>query len=148
MAAKVFQIIGTVFVILFTVVLIVILPVLARLLKRLNKSFGKRRTDLSGQMRTSISSIEGAQGQIEAIGAMTGAVKAGMASAIALADRVVVFLRSSTFQVGLPLVMWFLLLALAVPRGLLGIKKRRKSRREPIPPPSWQLAEAEGEAAS
>ena len=140
MAAKVFEIIAVAAIILFGLVLIVALRFLAKFLKRHNKSMISRAGEVRRQFDSSIVGIDSAQGQIEAMAAMTGAVRAGMDSAIAVADSAVSFLESRTFQVGLPALLWFLLLVIALPRGLRSHWPRIMKIREPIPPPSWEAA--------
>ena len=58
-------------------------------------------------------------------------------SNIGAADKLVAFVRSDVFQVGVPVVLWFFLVAVTIPRLLVGGKKKKKPT--PIPPPSWEL---------
>jgi len=138
-AAKVFQIIAVATIILFGLVFALALRFLGKFLKRHNKGMVSRAGEVRKQFDSSIGGIDNAQGQIEAMAAMTGAVRGGMDSAIAVADRAVSFLESRTFQVGLPALLWVLLLVIAIPRGL---RMRRPKQKEPnvIPPPSWEAA--------
>lgn len=144
MAAKIFEIIAVVAIILFGLVFAIALRFLAKFLKRHNKGMLTRAGEVRKQFDASIGNVDNAQGQIQAMADMTGAVRAGMDSAIAVADRAVSFLESRPFQLGLPALLWFLLLVIALPRGL---RLRRPPKREPkvIPPPSWEAAKDRGE---
>lgn len=137
MAAKVFQIIGIAAVVIFTLLFALVLPFLSRLLKKLNRSLADRAGGIKKQVSDSLSEMDTAQGQIEAFGAVTASVKSGIGTVISAADRLVAFLESGAFQVGLPVVLVFLMLFIGLPRGLLRRKKPRKV--EMIPPPSWEL---------
>jgi hypothetical protein len=143
-AAKIFEVIAVVAIILFALVFAVALRFLAKFLKRHNKGMITRAGEVRKQFDASIGGVDNAQVQIEAMAAMSGAVRAGMESAIGVADTAVSFLESRTFQIGLPALLWFLLLAIALPRGL---RVRRPPRREPnvIPPPSWEAAKDRAE---
>jgi ABC-type multidrug transport system fused ATPase/permease subunit len=145
-AATIFRIIAVVVIILGVFIAVFVLPFLSRFLKRANKSMAERARQVRDQVNTSLGGMETAQVQLEAFSAMTGSVKAGMTTAIGAADKAVSLLESRAFQVGLPAVLWFLLLAIALPRGLRRHKPKRAPRRV-IPPPSWEAAaiEAEGE---
>ena len=138
MAAKVFQIIGIVVIIITVLISVLILPFLSRLLKRLNKALSAGRPDIAREMSQSLHEIEAAQGQIEAVTAMTESVKSGMQAAIGVADKVVEFLESGVFQVGLPVLLWFLILVTSIIRGLQWGRKGKESTIAPIPPPSWE----------
>jgi len=146
LAVTVFRIIAIVVIILGVFIAIFVLPFLARFLKRVNKSMAGRARDLRDQVNTGLGGIESAQVQIEAVAAVTGQVKAGMNAAIGAADQAVTFLESRAFQIGLPAILWFLLLVIALPRGL------RRHRQKPAPkrvvlPPSWEAAAARAEAS-
>lgn len=136
-AAKIFQIIGIIALVIAIFVFIIILPIINRLLKGLNRTLGSRGRDLRGQMSSSLKEIEVAQGQLETVVSATDSVKSGMRAAIGAADKFVDFLKSPVFQLGLPVSLWFLLLAVAVPRGIRRHKKISKKQRV-IPPPSWE----------
>lgn len=139
MAAKVFQIIGIVAIILGTLVFAVVFFFIGKLLKSFNKTFVGKGRDITGQMRESMKEMDIAQDQLAAFDVVATQVKAGMDSAIGVADRAVGFLRSNAFQVGLPVVFWVLFLMVAVPRGLFRRpKKKQKKEVKPIPPPSWE----------
>lgn len=140
MAAKVFQVIAIVAIILFGLIFAVALRFLGKFLKRHNKGMVSRASEVRKQFDSSMGGIDNAQVQIEAMAAATGAVRAGMDGAIAVADSAVSFLESRAFQVGLPMVLWFLLLVIAVPRGLRVRWTRLIPRPAPIPPPSWEAA--------
>lgn len=138
MAAKVFQVIGVVFIILFTLVFVVALPFLSKFLKKLNRSLGDRGRVVRDQMRSTLTNIETAQDEIRSVSAMTEAVRGTMDSAIKTADGAVAFLKSSAFQVGVPLAVWTLFLLIAVPRGIRWRRlKKKRTGPKPIPPPSW-----------
>jgi predicted PurR-regulated permease PerM len=118
-----------------------ILRFLARFLKKQNKSFSERARDVRKQVSTSIEGIDTAQEQIAAIASMTEAVQAGMVKTLEAADRTVGFLESRAFQIGLPAVLWFLLLVVALPRGLARRTPKTESRpRRVILPPSREAA--------
>ena len=142
MAAKVFEIIAVVAIILFALIFAVALRFLSKFLKRHNKGMLTRAGEMRKQFDASIGGVDNAQVQIAAMAEMTGAVRAGMDAAIGVADTAVSFLESRAFQIGLPALLWFLLVAIALPRGL-----RRASRSEPnvIPPPSWEASKASPE---
>jgi len=125
-------------------VAILVLPFLSRALKRFNKSGAQRARDLREQVTSSMNDVDEAQQQLDAFSAMSAGVKTGMEKAVEAADGAVMFLGSRIFQVGLPAVLWFLLLVIALPRGLRGTRYLARPRRERIPPPSW---EAEPSAA-
>jgi len=142
LAAKVFEIIAVVAIILFALIFAVALRFLSKFLKRHNKGMLTRAGEMRKQFDASIGGVDNAQVQIAAMAEMTGAVRAGMDAAIGVADTAVSFLESRAFQIGLPALLWFLLVAIALPRGL-----RRASRSEPnvIPPPSWEASKASPE---
>lgn len=131
------KIAGIVAIVLGALIWVVLLPMIARALKKLNKGLSERARGLRGQVDASVSQIEEAQSQIQALAAATEVARAGVKSAIGTADRVVGFLQSGTFQIGLPIVLWFGLLVVAIPRAIVGVR-RRKPRIVPIPPPSWE----------
>jgi hypothetical protein len=144
-SATIFRIIAVVVIILGVFIAIFVLPFLARFLKRTNKSMAESARHVRDQVNTSLGGMETAQVQLDAFAAATGSVKAGMTAAIGAADKAVSFLESRAFQIGLPAVLWFLLLAIALPRGLRHHKPKREPRKV-IPPPSWEAAAAEAEA--
>lgn len=147
MAVTIFRIIAVVVIILGVFIGIFVLPFLARFLKKANKSMAGRARQVRDQVNTSLGGMETAQNQIEAFSAVSASVKAGMDSAISAAGKAVSFLESRTFQIGLPAVLWFLLLVIALPRGLRRRTPKPKPKRV-IPPPSWEAAAAQAEAAS
>jgi len=138
-AAKVFQIIGIVVLALSVFLFIFVLPMVARFLKKMNSTLSAKAGVIGGQVKVSLAGIDTAQGQLEAVSAVTASVKSGMAAAISTSDRVITFLKSGVFQAGLPVLTWILLLAIALPRGLRKRKKKKK-KVTPIPPPSWEKA--------
>lgn len=138
MAAKVFQIIAIVVMVVTLFILILILPFISRMLKKLNKSFADRRVGIRSQMTASLTEMEAAQGQIEALSQVTASVKDGLDSMMGVTDKAVAFLRSNAFQFGLPVVIWLLLLVVAIPRGVRGPRPRKKPAPVVIPPPSWE----------
>ncbi|MHB8896180.1 MAG: hypothetical protein ACYC99_13525 [Candidatus Geothermincolia bacterium] len=145
MAATIFEIIGIIAIIVAVLVAVLVLPFLARFLKKFNKSGVERAHQVRVQVTESLDDVDSAQDQLDAFGAVTEGVKAGMVHAIDGASKVVSFLESRTFQVGLPMILWFLLLVIALPRGLRR-PKGYTERRRVIPPPSWEAtSEAPGE---
>ncbi len=139
LAAKIFQIIGIVGILIATFLFIVILHFLRKGLKKANKSLGGGRSEVRKELTSSLKGLDGAQEQLEALSAMTASVKAGMQSGIGAAERFVAFVKSDVFQVGVPVVLWFLLLVFTIPRALSAGKKKKKKKPTPIPPPSWEL---------
>jgi len=145
-AAKIFEIIAVVLIIIFGLAFAFALRFLAKFLKRNNKTMGSRAGEMRKQFDSSIGGMDNAQVQIEALAAVTTSVRAGMTGAIALAAKAVTFLESRAFQIGLPAVLWFLLLAIALPRGLREHRARR-GEVHVIPPPSWEAEAARARAA-
>ena len=141
MAAKVFQIIGIVALVLFIPINFILLYMAGKLLKKINRSLGERAGGIRKQVTASLSGIDTAQDQLEEFSAVTASVRAGMDKAIEAADKAVGFLKSTTFQAGLPAVIWILFLAVALPRGLRKRKVKKKNRVTPVPPPSWEKEE-------
>jgi hypothetical protein len=144
LAATIFEIIGVVAIVVAVLVAVLVLPFLSRALKRFNKSGVERAHQVRTQVTSSLGGVEDAQVQIDSVAAVTEGVKAGMTAAIATADQAVTFLESRAFQVGLPAVLWFLLLVVALPRGLHRARPKKIPRRV-IPPPSWEATEAGSE---
>lgn len=140
MAAKVFQIVGIIVLAVSIFLFIFLLPALARILKKTNSSLAGKARLVGDQMRSSINGMDAAQDQIKAASEITASVKAGMSASIRSADRALGFLNSRPFQAGVPILLWVLLFAIALPRGLRKLKKKKKIK--PIPPPSWEKAEA------
>jgi hypothetical protein len=138
-AAKIFQIIGIVGILIAAFLVVVILHFLRKGLKKANQALGTGRREVRKDLTSSLKGLDDAQGQLEAFSVMTDTVKAGMGSAIGAADKLVAFVRSDVFQVGVPVVLWFFLVAVTIPRVLLGGKKKKKKKPTPIPPPSWEL---------
>lgn len=139
MAARIFQIIGIVGILIASFLVIVILHFLRKGLKKANKSLGGGRSGVRKELTSSLKGLEGAQEQLAALSAMTESVKAGMQSSIGAADRFVTFVKSDVFQIGVPVVLWFLLLVFTIPRAISAGKKKKKKKPTPIPPPSWEL---------
>ncbi len=137
--ARVFEIIGIVAIILLGLITVAVLYFLNKGLKKLNGITRSGHSEIGRELRVSLSGLDGAQGQLDQISAATEATRAGMKSALSAADAALAFLKSNVFQVGVPVCMWLLLLAVTVPRSLAGSKKKKK-KVEPIPPPSWQAA--------
>ena len=144
MAATIFEIIGVIAIIIAVLVAVLVLPFLSRFLKKFNKSGVQRAHQVRAQVTESLGDVDSAQVQLDAFSALADGVKAGMGQAIEGVSRFVTFLESRTFQVGLPALLWFLLLVIALPRGLRRSKTAIRPRRV-IPPPSWEAAEASGE---
>lgn len=136
MAATIFEIIAVVAIVVAVLVAVLVLPLLARLLKSFNKSGVKRAREFRTQVTGSLKDVDSVQAQVDALAQVTRGVKAGMDGAVEVAGKAVSFLESRTFQLGLPAVLWFLLLAVAVPRGLRGLSALKPRR--VIPPPSWE----------
>lgn len=140
MAAKVFQIIGIVALVVSIPTCFLILFYAGKLLKEINRSLGERAGGIRKQVDSSLSGIDAAQSQLEAVSGVTASVTAGMEKAIEAADKAVAFLKSGAFQAGLPAAIWVLFLAVTIPRSLRRHKK--KSKAKPIPPPSWEREES------
>lgn len=140
MAATIFEIIGVIAILLGVLIVIAVFFFMNKGLKSLNKVLGARKGDISKDLRLSMDGLNDAQGQIDALAAMTDGVKAGMQSAIRAADTLVALVKSNAFQVGVPAVMWVLLVFIAIPRALFPLKKNKKKKKKitPIPPPSWE----------
>lgn len=135
-ALKILAIIG---IILGTLIALVVLPVISRVLKKTNKTMAQRAREVSKEVNTSIAGLDEAQVQIQAMEAATAAVQQSVAAANKAAGQAVAFLESRTFQLGVPALLWFLLFAIALPRGLRLTTTRKKRR--VIPPPSWEAAD-------
>jgi hypothetical protein len=138
LAAKVFQIIGIVALVLFIPISFIILYMAGKFLKKVNRSLAGRARDVRKQVDASLSGMDTAQDQIAALSTVNASVRAGMDKALEAADKAVGFLKSTAFQAGLPAVIWVAFLAVTLPRGLIRLKKKKKSKIEPIPPPSWE----------
>lgn len=141
MAAKVFEVIGIVSLVLLIPTAFVILYMAGKSLKKVNLSLVGRAGDMRKQVEASLSGMDTAQGQLAAFSTVSTSVKAGVDKAIEAADKAVGFLKSTAFQVGLPAAIWVLFLAVTLPRGLIRRKKKKKSEVKPIPPPSWEKEE-------
>jgi len=139
LAAKVFQIIGAVIIVLSVLIAVAVFYFLNKGLKKVNKVLKDNRGDVSKDLLTGLDGLKEAEGQLEVVTAVTETVKAGMRSGIAAADKLVVFVKSSAFQMGVPVAMWVMLVFVAIPRALLPRKKKKK-KATPIPPPSWEAA--------
>ncbi len=139
LAAKIFQVIGIVGILIASLLVIVVLYFLRKGLKKANQSLGGGRSEVRKELASSLKGLDGAQEQLEALSAVTESVKAGMRSGIGAADRLVAFVKSDAFQVGVPMAMWLLLIVVTIPRAVSGGKKKIKKKPTPIPPPSWEL---------
>lgn len=137
MIARIFQIIGIVFTVLFTILIIVALPLINRLLKQLNKSFSERKNTITQEVTRSEIGMDTARQQVDALKASTDIFRRNLEKVVTIADSAVAFLDSNAFQLGLPLVLWVLFFAVALPRGLRQ-KRRKRKRFEAVPPPSWE----------
>lgn len=140
MAAKVFQIIGAVIIVLSVLIAVAVFYFLNKGLKKVNKVLRDHRGDVSKDLLIGLDGLKEAEGQLEVVTAATETVKAGMRSGIAGADKLVVLVKSSAFQMGVPVAMWVMLVFVAIPRALLPRKKKKKKKATPIPPPSWEAA--------
>jgi len=136
LAARIFEIIGAVVVLIVLIIMAFILPIIARLLKGINKTLCERESDITGKIGLSMTTIDEADEQIEVFDAITSGIKASMKSAIGFSERVVSFLRSKGFQVGLSIAIWSFFFFIALPRAL--VEHGKKKQRKPIPPPSWE----------
>lgn len=141
MAAKVFEVIGIVALVLLIPIAFVILYMAGKSLKKVNLSLVGRAGDIRKQVEASLSGMDTAQGQLAAFSTVSASVKAGVDKTIEAADKAVGFLKSTAFQVGLPAAIWVLFLSVTLPRGLIRRKKKKKSEAKPIPPPSWEKEE-------
>ncbi len=133
----VLEILGIIGIFLLLAVSVIVLPLLGGLLKSVNKSLGSRGPELKKQVRDSVASMDTAGQQIEAMALATKSARLGMNKALEASDRVLAFLNSKVFQLGVPAVMWVLFFVIAVPRGLFA-RARWFKPVEPIPPPSWE----------
>jgi methyl-accepting chemotaxis protein len=139
MAAKIFEIIGLIAILIFVPVFILLLRFLGRSLKRANKSLGARRSEIRGNLSSTIKGLDSAQGQIDALSGMTATVSSGMQSAIGAVDRFLAFVKSNTFQRGIPVALWTMMAVAGITRGLTPVKlKKKKKKPTPVPPPSWE----------
>jgi predicted PurR-regulated permease PerM len=135
----VLEILGIIGVLLLLVVSVIVLPLLGSLLKSMNKSIVTRGPGFRKQVNESMTEIQDVNKEIEALAAATKGVKVGMDKALSTADRVIEFLESKVFQLGLPAILWAVFFLVALPRAIFHRKKKREAV-EPIPPPSWQAA--------
>jgi ABC-type multidrug transport system fused ATPase/permease subunit len=136
--AKILQIVGALAILLALFIVIVVLYFLNKGLKGLNRTIESGKGAVRKDLASSIEGLETAQVQLGSVMSLTEGVKAGVSASLALSDRLLVFLRSRTFQVGVPLLFMLWILLLATPRALF--RKRLRRRRKAIPPPSWQAA--------
>ena len=140
MAAKIFEIIGVVAIVIFIPIFVLIFHFLGKFLKKVNKSIGTSRSGIRNNISSTMTGLDGAKVQIEALTATTTAVSSGMRSAIGSADKLVAFLKSNAFQMGIPVALWTILAVVGLTRGLTPVKpKKKKNKPTPIPPPSWEL---------
>ena len=138
MAAKVFEIIGAVIIVLSMLIAVAVFYFLNKGLKKVNMVLKDHRGDVSKDLLIGLDGLKEAEGQLELVTAVTETVKVGMRSGIAAAEKLVLFVKSSAFQMGVPVAMWVMLVFVAIPRALLPRKKKKKAT--PIPPPSWEAA--------
>lgn len=139
MAAKVFQIIGIVVLVIGIILVALILPIISKLLKKANRAIASNRSQINMQMRSSMEEMENAEVQMQALADMTSSVKQGIDAAVDAADRAVHFLESNTFQIGFPVVIWIAILFTTITRGLFWRRQKKKAKGvTPIPPPSWE----------
>lgn len=137
MAATVFEIIGSIFIVLFIFLLLIILPLINKMLKGVNQSFAAARRDVKTQVGESISEMETAKREIDSLKTVTVQFKSGLDSVMEAMDLTIDFLNSPIFRYSLIGSIWFLFGTIALPRGLhrhREIKPKKKS----IPPPSWE----------
>ena len=140
MAVKIFEIIGVVAIVIFVPIFVLLFRFLSKSLKKANKSLWTRRSEIRNNLSSTLKGLDGAQGQIEALSAMTANVSSGMQSAIGAADKLIAFVKSNAFQRGIPVALWTMLAVVGITRGLAPIKpKKKKKKPTPIPPPSWEL---------
>jgi hypothetical protein len=140
----VWEILGIIGVLLLLIVSVIVLPLLGHLLKSLNKGLVTRGPDFKKQVNDSMIEIQDVDKEIEALAAATRGAKLGMDKALVTADRVLGFLNSKLFQLGLPAVLWVLFFLVAVPRAWRATPKIFNWKPvQPIPPPSWQKAAEE-----
>jgi len=140
------EILGIIGVLLLLIISVIVLPLAGHLLKSLNKGLVTRGPSFRKQVNDSVTEIQDVNKDIESLAAATRGVKLGMDKALVTAGRVVEFLESKTFQLGVPAIMWVLFFLIAVPRAWRATPKIFNWKPvEPIPPPSWQKA-AEEEA--
>ena len=136
--ARIFQIVGALAILMALFIVIVVLNFLNKGLKGLNKAIESGRGTVRKDLTSSIEGLETAQVQLGAVTSLTEGARAGVAASLDLSDRLLDFLRSGTFQFGVPLLFMLWILFLAAPRALFRRKRRRKSKA--IPPPSWEAA--------
>jgi hypothetical protein len=138
-AAKIFEIIAIVAIVISIPLLVLLFRSLSKSLKKLNKSMGGRRTEIRKNLSSTLTGLDDAQGQIDAMSAVTANVERGMQAAIGAADRFLAFVKSRTFQRGVPVTLWTVLAVVGITRGLTPVKpKKKKKKPTPIPPPSWE----------
>jgi len=141
LAAKVFEIIGIVALVLFIPIYLITMYMAGKWLKKVNRSLVGRSGEIRKQMDASLSGMDTALDQLVSFSTVSASVKAGVDKAIEGADKAVRFLNSTAFQAGLPAVIWVLFLAVMLPRGLIMRNKKKKVKVKPIPPPSWEKEE-------
>jgi len=139
MAAKIFEIIGVIAILIFVPVFILLLRFLGKSLKKANKSMAARRSEIRGNLSSTSKGLDNAQGQIDALSGVTTAVSSGMQSAVAAVDKFLAFVKSNTFQRGVPVALWTMLAVVGITRGLAPVKPKKKKKKPTIiPPPSWE----------
>lgn len=137
MAATIFEIIASIFIVLFLFLLIIILPVISSLLKNVNRSFASTRRDVKKQMSESISEMEDVEREIDSLKVVTGQFKSVLDSVLEALDLAIDFFNSRGFKWGLIGSIWFLFASISFPRGLHR-RKVVKPKKKVIPPPSWE----------
>jgi hypothetical protein len=138
-AAKIFEIIAIVAIVICIPILILLFRLSSKSLRKLNKSMGGRRVEIRKNLSSSLMGLDDAQGQIDALSAVTANVEKGMRAAMGTADKFLAFVKSKTFQRGVPVTLWTILAVVGITRGLTPVKpKKKKKKPSAIPPPSWE----------
>ncbi|MDD5447799.1 MAG: hypothetical protein PHO53_01340 [Actinomycetota bacterium] len=131
--AKVFEILGTIVIVVFTILAIFLLPALSRFLKNLNLGLGQRAGNINALLGNSAKEVEGAEDQVKALKGATSSISLAMNKAVSLADKSLAFLESNAFQRGFPLVVCLGISTAILWRGVFSRKKKIKGDRS-IPP--------------
>lgn len=137
MTATIFEIIGSIFIVLFIFLLLIILPLISRMLKSVNQSFSSAKRDVKMQVGESISEMETAKREIDSLKEITVQFKSALDSALEAMDLTIDFLNSRAFKYSLIGGIWFLFGTTALPRGLHSPKEIKPVKKS-IPPPSWK----------
>lgn len=133
MVAKVFEIIGTIVIVVFTLLAIFLLPLLSRLLKNLNLTLSQRAKNINALLGDSAKEVESVENQVKTLEGVTSSVSLAMNKAVSLADKSLAFLESSAFQRGFPLVICLGISAATLWRGIFSRKRKTRSVKA-IPP--------------